>query len=638
MKQIKSIKTNYPAKTTYKTKTKCQTKSFATKSLITLTKIMLISIIAITVSEQVIGLSISEIMFNPDGPDTGREWIEIELNSSDGCINLTQYKLFEENTNHNIYAYSPNDEITCTHAIISSDVNKFLLDYPYLNRSSVNRSSPNSNYSINISSLNVSLYKSSFSLSNTGEELAIKHNNEFIDYINYSLILQQVSVIEGYSLEYVDDAWRESELFKGNPGNVLYKISSDVSTFNTTENNSNNSSGYNVSNNNNDNTTNSNNNATETNNTTNIDIANDTINNTVNNTASNNTIAINTTTTNITVEVNCSNNNTNEDNKANATNATIVTNESIELNQTIEINQTSNNTANFSITNTTNSTSNSTINNNITNASNNTPSNASNGTIIKCQVSIRTIIKNTTTIYENNIPIKFYSILDFDNTSIAVKNYSIEYWIEDLFGNIIKNKVITSNQDEKTYTPKIDEDDKVLIIKSVLKSVDCNITKNSSEALLIIKNSNYSSPSIQKCPSCNCQSAKESTSSSVSIPSCIYAENTQSADPKSIKPITKIVNVCNISAAQSKNNSDVQKSTTQSIKKLGSTDVTGSLSESNISNKTQNTGQTTGMIVYESPNLKNRIYALIGLILVGVTCIGIIGYRFLRPKMNTNKT
>lgn len=94
---------------------------------------------------------------------------------------------------------------------------------------------------------------------------------------------------------------------------------------------------------------------------------------------------------------------------------------------------------------------------------------------------------------------------------------------------------MTNNQDEKTYTPKIDEGDKVLLIKNVLKNIDCNITKNSS-----------------------------------------------------------------------------------------------------VSNKTQNIGQTTGMIVYESPNLKNRVYAIIGLILVGITGIGFISYRFFKRKNATS--
>lgn len=144
---------------------------------------MLLVILASALSKQVYGLRISEIMFNPDGADTGREWIEIELNESDGCINLTEYKLFEENTNHNIYAYS--DELACHYAIICSDVNKFLLDYEYLNKSAANTDH----------SSNIQIYKSTFSLSNSGEELALKRNNEFIDYIDYSLILVGVTCL-----------------------------------------------------------------------------------------------------------------------------------------------------------------------------------------------------------------------------------------------------------------------------------------------------------------------------------------------------------------------------------------------------------------------------------------------------------
>jgi len=152
-------------------------------------------------------LQITGIMFNPDGADTGREWIEIKLNSSDGCINLTEYKLFEEDTNHNIYKYD--SDIFCKYAILSSDVNKFLQDYPYSNNTN------NSNQS------DIKLYKSTFSLSNSGEDIAIKKGNEIIDEINYTLLIENLDTIEGHSLEYYSDYWRVSELSKGNPGRII---------------------------------------------------------------------------------------------------------------------------------------------------------------------------------------------------------------------------------------------------------------------------------------------------------------------------------------------------------------------------------------------------------------------------------
>jgi hypothetical protein len=60
------------------------------------------SIISTSVISFATGVSITEIMFNPQGSDSGREWIEITLNKSDGCINLSEYKVFEEGINHKI--------------------------------------------------------------------------------------------------------------------------------------------------------------------------------------------------------------------------------------------------------------------------------------------------------------------------------------------------------------------------------------------------------------------------------------------------------------------------------------------------------------------------------------------------------
>jgi hypothetical protein len=218
----------------------------------------------------------------------------------------------------------------------------------------------------------------------------------------------------------------------------------------------------------------------------------------------------------------------------------------------------------------------------------------------------------------------------------VTKNYSIEYWVEDLFGKLIKNKVTTNNQDEKTFTPKIEEDDKVLVIKNNINYIDCDVIDNSSETLLIIKNSKYVSSATQKCPSCECQSAKESVSKCISIPEASYINNPQGTNQK---PILKIVNVCNMSSESLKNktNVNVQKNTTQTIKKLATTNTPDTMIESNFSNNTKSVGKTTGFIIYESPNLKNRIYALIGMILVGVTCLGMIFYRVFKNRFEKPK-
>jgi len=505
-----------------------------------LIKIFLLMAIVILSSQFTFSLRISEIMFNPDGLDAGREWIKIDFNESEGCINLTDYKLFEESTNHNIYAYEENKENIdenstdkdCEYAIICNDINKFLQDYAFLNSTDALKK--------------VHLYKSTFSLSNTGEELAIKHNSEFIDYINYTTILSYVSVAEGHSLVLENDVWQSSKLING-----------------TLRNN-------------------------------NIDY-------------SNNSTPINTT-----------------------------------LNQT-ELNLTEilieNNTA-LNITNTTNTnTQNTDINNESDNI--NESNTTKNDNTQNCNASIYISIKNESIFYENNAQIKFYNKLEFnymtntstntvDNTeNTETNNYSIDYWIEDLSGNIIKNKVTTTNQDEKSFTPKIDESDKIFIIKNYLRYTYCNTTRNSSEKIILIKNSNYIPLKSSSCPTCNCKTTSASVSTAVSEGT--FDKSVTDCSLNTQKPIIKTVNVCNNSGSTDK--SEVARNTSQSVKLQTTNLNTGTLNSSDI---TQSTGKTTGMIVYESPNLKNRLYALIGLILVGLTCLVIIGYKIYVHKTSTN--
>lgn len=470
-------------------------------------------ITCITLSYYVYGFQITEIMFNPEGADTGREWIEIELNGSNECINFTEYKLFEEGINHNIYKYDYNSDIACDYIILSNDINKFLQDYPYLNNTNLSN--------------NITIYKSSFSLSNDGENIAIKKGDTIVDEINYTLLIESIDVIEGYSLEYYSNFWRNSALLKGNPGNILFS--------------QNHSEDY---------------------------------NRTMNYTISNQTEIIN-------------------DSKNTTINATI---------NNVTENITDTNTFNISDSQ-------------------------------KCNVSINILIKNTSAVYENNVPIRFQNKIEVDDSTKIEAGYVIEYWIEDLFGNIVKNKVVTNNQDEKSFTPKIEEADKILIIKNMLKNYSCNVSNNSGEKIFLVKNSLYSPAKPPTCPACNSKtSACESNSYPVSC--SIITQN------ESQKPLIKIINVCNESKTNTSNYiKSMQNSLTQNTYGLNQIQTLSVLS-SNLSNKnnTQNAGKTTSMIVYESPNMKNRLYALIGLILVGITCIILVVYKIITHKTLSTAT
>ncbi len=73
--------------------------------------------------------------------------------------------------------------------------------------------------------------------------------------------------------------------------------------------------------------------------------------------------------------------------------------------------------------------------------------------------------------------------------------FIIDYWVEDLAGNIVKDHVFTSNANSKQFTPDIDESDKVFVIKNRLSYVGCitpflNMT---SEKVIFFLNNDSSS-------------------------------------------------------------------------------------------------------------------------------------------------
>ncbi|MGV8172452.1 MAG: hypothetical protein ACP5OA_07210 [Candidatus Woesearchaeota archaeon] len=530
-----------------------------------LTKILrmlpFISIVLVSL-HPVLGTYITEIMFNPGDADNGREWIELKTNGNE-CVNLSEYRLYEDETHHNINAFS--EEIFCNYAIICNDINKFLQDYYYLNDS------------INSSINNTLLYKSTFSLSNSGEELAIKKGNEFVDYMNYSILLDQITIVEGYSLEYYDDMWMQSPYIKGDPGNKFRSENKTPYLNDSIEYINNSIDESDVSYNNTSytditfNDTNNDNNSTY-----NITVENNTINNYINYT------------------VNITHNST--DSAANKT---------------------------YNITN---------------NTTDNTTHDTTNNTADSCSVSIKIYVKNESKIceeninqiYNNNIQIKFYNKLEF-SSNINTKNYSIEYWVEDILGNIIKSKVTTNNQDEKSFTPKIDESDKILVIKSAIKSIDCNILNDTDKKILLIKNSEYLPEQCPTCDSCNTKISK--------CAPCIFDELQENDKICSKIPTIKTVNVCNNSCNDKQ---QLQAKATQSIQSGSMNNpnnmtnyATTALEDNN--SKRNKTAGLTGMVIYESPNLKNRFYAIIGLIFVGLASAIIFIYRLFSSKAEALK-
>ena len=146
------------------------------------------------------------------------------------------------------------------------------------------------------------------------------------------------------------------------------------------------------------------------------------------------------------------------------------------------VNVTNNNT-NVTINNTINETSNTIVNETL----NLTDNNSINTTNIACDHSLK--IETDKINFSNGEQIKFGHIITNKTDS-----YQIEYWIEDLFGTIVKSKRNTTNTNEKSYTPNINEKDKILVIRNILyvECNDTNLSNNYAEKLVFVVNNEYS--------------------------------------------------------------------------------------------------------------------------------------------------
>ncbi|MBW2989876.1 lamin tail domain-containing protein [Candidatus Woesearchaeota archaeon] len=135
---------------------------------------------------------INEIMYNPPGADTGREWIEVYSNDS---INISGWKFHEAGVSHGLNPVN-GSWILDGYAVIAESPEKFMDDYPLFNGT---------------------LLDSSWSsLSNTGEYIAIQDGSScVIDELNYSAGLADGN---GMSLERLGEEWHESIENMGTPG------------------------------------------------------------------------------------------------------------------------------------------------------------------------------------------------------------------------------------------------------------------------------------------------------------------------------------------------------------------------------------------------------------------------------------
>jgi len=101
---------------------------------------------------------------------------------------------------------------------------------------------------------------------------------------------------------------------------------------------------------------------------------------------------------------------------------------------------------------------------------------------ISCNISLN--IGTWKNIYFDE-PTVFY--LNLNNESFP---FAIEYWVEDLFGNIVKKAINTTNTNKKSFSPRFDEPDKAFLIKAKIVFIACNDSNkenNYAERLFVVK-------------------------------------------------------------------------------------------------------------------------------------------------------
>jgi hypothetical protein len=129
---------------------------------------------------------INEIMYDLPGSDDGREWVEV-YNAGSGDADLSALKFFEAETNHSISPYNGGNSALPAggYAVIAGSPEKFLADWP---------------------DFQGAIFDSSFSLSNTGESLAVKYSDgNIIDQASYSS--DQGAAGDGNSLQKNGSDW-----------------------------------------------------------------------------------------------------------------------------------------------------------------------------------------------------------------------------------------------------------------------------------------------------------------------------------------------------------------------------------------------------------------------------------------------
>ncbi len=170
------------------------------------------------VSAQIV---ISEVMYDLEGSDSKREWVEI-FNSGDDIVSLSGWRFYENDSNHKLTLVQGDESIKSgEYAIIVNDLSTFLLDWPQFSGT---------------------IFDSSFSLSNSGEKIIIRDSElTDIDSVTYSSELGAKG--DGNTLYYTGSKW---SFGSPTPGSGSLVVSSNSSSDENNQVNDNSSSNTNI--------------------------------------------------------------------------------------------------------------------------------------------------------------------------------------------------------------------------------------------------------------------------------------------------------------------------------------------------------------------------------------------------------
>ncbi len=164
--------------------------------------ILAIILLAVLSASSFAEVMISEIMYNPLGTETKKEWIEI-YNKGENALNISSWKIQDGTTLRTLLFYRGENLIAPdSFVLIVRSGENFSNEYPLYTGT---------------------IFESSFSLTNSGKEIYLLNEfNEVVDYVAYTDLSD-----EGYTIE-INDSSADNSLIEnwilgilnGDPGNI----------------------------------------------------------------------------------------------------------------------------------------------------------------------------------------------------------------------------------------------------------------------------------------------------------------------------------------------------------------------------------------------------------------------------------